>query len=384
MHQDFTSEAVSEGHPDKVCDQLSDAIVDLYLSRDKTSRCAIEAMATTNRVIIAGETSCNDYVSAEEIEQTIRQTIRQIGYDQKGFSWQTVKIDNFLHHQSCDIALGVDRDGAGDQGIMFGYAKKEKGFDSNYMPLAIYWANRLLQNLSQARHNGDIIGIEPDAKSQITLEYDDNGVPLRIKKIVLSTQHHESLTQDEIRAIAKKYIAQTLPDGWMPADENILTNPTGRFVIGGPDGDTGLTGRKIIVDTYGGYAPHGGGAFSGKDPTKVDRSAAYMLRHLAKNIVAAGLADECLLQISYAIGLAEPLSLYINTNHSCKTDENRIVDFIKKNIDLTPKGIINYLNLRQPIYRPTAAYGHFGREPDSDGAFSWEKLNLAEHFKSCF
>lgn len=384
MYQNFTSEAVSEGHPDKVCDQISDAIVDLYLSRDNLSRCAIETLATTNRVIIAGETSCNSYVSSDEIEQTIRNTIRQIGYDQKGFSWQTVKIDNYLHHQSCDIALGVDRDGAGDQGIMFGYAKKEKGFDSNYMPLAIYWANRILQNLSNARHNGEVIGIEPDAKSQVTLEYDNNGTPIRVKTIVLSTQHHDCVSQETIREIAKKYIAQTLPDGWMPTDDNILVNPTGRFVIGGPDGDTGLTGRKIIVDTYGGYAPHGGGAFSGKDPTKVDRSAAYMLRHLAKNIVAAGLAEECLLQISYAIGLAEPLSLYINTNHTNKVEEQRILDFIQKNIDLTPKGIINYLNLRRPIYQPTAAYGHFGRKPEDNGTFSWEKLNLTEQMKSCF
>lgn len=384
MHNFFTSEAVSEGHPDKLCDQISDAVVDLYLAADNQSRTAIETLATTNRVIIAGETSCNEYISSDQIEETVRNTIRQIGYDQKGFSWQTVKIDNYLHHQSCDIALGVDKDGAGDQGIMFGYAKKEAGFDSEYMPLAIYWSNRILQNLSNARHNGEIKGIEPDAKSQITLEYDENGQPLRIKTIVLSTQHHDSLSQEQVREIAKEYIAKSLPQGWMPADENILINPTGRFVIGGPDGDTGLTGRKIIVDTYGGYAPHGGGAFSGKDPTKVDRSAAYMLRYLAKNIVAAGLADECLLQISYAIGLSEPLSLYLNTNHTNHADENKIIKFIHKNIDLSPKGIINYLDLRRPIYLPTAAYGHFGRHPGSDGTFSWEKLDLTEQLKSCF
>lgn len=384
MQAYFTSESVSEGHPDKVCDQISDAIVDLYLQQDNNSRTAIETMATTNRVIIAGETSCNEYISAEQIEQTVRETIRRIGYDQKGFSWQTVKIDNLLHHQSCDIALGVDRDGAGDQGIMFGYAKKETGFDSEYMPLAIYWADRILQNLSNARHKGEIYGIEPDAKSQVTLEYDENGQPLRVKTIVLSTQHHEILSQEQVRDIAEKYIAQTLPTGWMPDKENILINPTGRFVIGGPDGDTGLTGRKIIVDTYGGYAPHGGGAFSGKDPTKVDRSAAYMLRYLAKNIVAAGLADECLLQISYAIGLAEPLSLYLNTNHTGRTDEAKIIKFIKDNFDLTPRGIINYLNLRQPIYLPTAAYGHFGRQPGKDGTFTWEKLDITEQLKSCF
>ena len=267
---------------------------------------------------------------------------------------------------------------------MFGYAKKEKGFDSDYMPLAIYWADRILQNLAQARHSGEIIGIEPDAKSQVTLEYDEDGTPKGIKTIVLSTQHNENLSQEEVRRIACRYVEQTLPAGWMPADKDILINPTGRFVIGGPDGDTGLTGRKIIVDTYGGYAPHGGGAFSGKDPTKVDRSAAYMLRYLAKNIVAAGLADECLLQISYAIGLAEPLSLYINTNKTNKTDESKILAFIRNNIDLTPQGIINYLRLRQPIYLPTAAYGHFGRQPGSEGTFSWEKLDLTEQLKSCF
>ena len=381
MQQFFTSESVSEGHPDKVCDQISDAVVDLFLRADPRSRTAIETLATTNQVVIAGETKCNEYISAEMIEQTVRDTIRRIGYDQKGFSWQTVKIKNYLHHQSCDIALGVDR---GDQGIMFGYAKKEKGFDSDYMPLAIYWADRILQNLAQARHSGEIIGIEPDAKSQVTLEYDEDGTPKGIKTIVLSTQHNENLSQEEVRRIACRYIEQTLPAGWMPADKDILINPTGRFVIGGPDGDTGLTGRKIIVDTYGGYAPHGGGAFSGKDPTKVDRSAAYMLRYLAKNIVAAGLADECLLQISYAIGLAEPLSLYINTNKTNKTDESKILAFIRNNIDLTPQGIINYLRLRQPIYLPTAAYGHFGRQPGSDGTFSWEKLDLTEQLKSCF
>ena len=314
MQQFFTSESVSEGHPDKVCDQISDAVVDLFLRADPRSRTAIETLATTNQVVIAGETKCNEYISAEMIEQTVRDTIRRIGYDQKGFSWQTVKIKNYLHHQSCDIALGVDRDGAGDQGIMFGYAKKEKGFDSDYMPLAIYWADRILQNLAQARHSGEIIGIEPDAKSQVTLEYDEDGTPKGIKTIVLSTQHNENLSQEEVRRIACRYVKQTLPAGWMPA----------------------------------------------------------------------GLADECLLQISYAIGLAEPLSLYINTNKTNKTDESKILAFIRNNIDLTPQGIINYLRLRQPIYLPTAAYGHFGRQPGSDGTFSWEKLDLTEQLKSCF
>lgn len=379
----FTSEAVSEGHPDKVCDQISDALVDLFLTADSKARTAIEVLATTNRVIISGETKCNAYISAEQIEDCVRRTVCKIGYDQKGFSWQTLKISNYLHHQSEDIALGVDKEGAGDQGIMFGYAKKEQEIDSLYMPLAIYLANNILHNLSLARHKQEIIGIEPDAKSQVTLEYDETGKPVAIKKLVLSTQHKENLSQEQVREIAKKYIAQSIPQGWMPKDEDILINPTGRFVIGGPDGDTGLTGRKIIVDTYGGYAPHGGGAFSGKDPTKVDRSAAYMLRYLAKNIVAAGLAEECLLQISYAIGIAEPLSLYINTFNTNHTDENKILAFIKKNIDLTPSGIIKHLDLNRPIYSPTAAYGHFGRSAGEQGSFSWEKLDLTEELKSC-
>lgn len=376
----FTSESVSEGHPDKVCDRISDTIVDLYLSKDNASRTAIETLATTNKVIVAGETSCGAYVSQEEIDHCIREAIRDIGYDQKGFSWQTVNIENLLHHQSCDIALGVDNDGAGDQGIMFGYAKKESGFDSNYMPLAIFFANRILKNLGDARRRGDIPGIGPDAKSQVTVEY-ENGKPVGISSVVLSTQHSEKLSQDDVREIARGYIAQTLPADWMPAEKDILVNPTGRFVIGGPDGDTGLTGRKIIVDNYGGYAPHGGGAFSGKDPTKVDRSAAYMLRYLAKNIVAADLAEECLLQISYAIGIARPLSLYISTNGTAVVDERKILRFIEENIDLSPRGIISRLQLRRPIYTPTSAYGHFGRAPQADGGFSWEKLDLVDELK---
>ena len=379
----FTSESVSEGHPDKICDRISDSILDLHLSKDKYARVAVETLATTNRVVIAGETMSHTPISTEEITETVRNCIREIGYEQEGFSWKTVKIENLLHNQSADIALGVDKDGAGDQGIMFGYAKKEQGFDSNYMPLAIYLSSKILQDLAEARHLGQIKGIEPDAKSQVTLEY-DHGRPIGIKSIVLSTQHAEYMTEEEVRAIAKEYIARALPAGWMPEDKYLLINPTGRFVIGGPDGDTGLTGRKIIVDTYGGYAPHGGGAFSGKDPTKVDRSAAYMLRYLAKNIVAAGLADECLLQISYAIGIKEPLSLYIDCKNTAKVDEQKILKFIKDNIDLTPKGIINKLDLLKPIYAPTSAYGHFGRTPDDFGHFSWERLDLSEKLKSCF
>ena len=375
MQQFFTSESVSEGHPDKVCDQISDAVVDLFLRADPRSRTAIETLATTNQVVIAGETKCNEYISAEMIEQTVRDTIRRIGYDQKGFSWQTVKIKNYLHHQSCDIALGVDRDGAGDQGIMFGYAKKEKGFDSDYMPLAIYWADRILQNLAQARHSGEIIGIEPDAKSQVTLEYDEDGTPKGIKTIVLSTQHNENLSQEEVRRIACRYVEQTLPAGWMPADKDILINPTGRFVIGGPNGDSGLTGRKIIVDTYGGYARHGGGAFSGKDCTKVDRSAAYAARYVAKNIVAAGLADKCEIQLSYAIGVAHPTSIMVDTFGTGKLSNEKFVEIIRENFDLRPAGIIKMLDLRRPIYKQTAAYGHFGR---NDIDVPWEKTDKVD------
>lgn len=379
----FTSESVSEGHPDKVCDQISDAVLDLFLSRDKTARAAVETLATTNRIILAGETACHEYITPEEIADTVRQTVRKIGYDQKNFSWQTVKIENLLHHQSPDIAAGVDRNGAGDQGLMFGYAEQNEEPDTEYMPLAIHYAHRLLQNLAAARHNGTISGIEPDAKSQVTIRYNDNGKPLYADSIVLSTQHAEHLSQDEVHAIAKEIIKETLPEKFLTPQTNILINPTGRFVIGGPDGDTGLTGRKIIVDTYGGYAPHGGGAFSGKDATKVDRSAAYMLRYLAKNIVAAGLAGKCLLQISYAIGYARPLSLYINCFGSEKTDTGKILKFLQDNLDLSPTGIIKHLKLDRPVYSPTAAYGHFGR-PAVEPYFSWEKLDLQKELISCF
>lgn len=378
----FTSESVSEGHPDKVCDRISDTVLDTYLSRDALARTAVETLATTNQIIIAGETKSNAAVSEAEIENAIRSCIKDIGYNQEGFSWQNVKITNLIHEQSADIALGVDINGAGDQGIMFGYAKREPGFETEYMPLAMHLSNRILHNLANARRNGEVKGLEPDAKSQVTLEY-NNGVPAGVKKIVVSTQHQEQLELPAIREIVKKYIEKSLPGGWMPDDSDILINPTGRFVIGGPDGDTGLTGRKIIVDNYGGYAPHGGGAFSGKDPTKVDRSAAYILRYLAKNIVASGIADECLLQISYAIGIAEPLSLFIDCKGTGKADEQRILQCIRDNVDLTPRGIINRLELRRPIYAQTAAYGHFGRRPGVDGSFSWEKTDLAEEFKKC-
>lgn len=383
MNYLFTSESVSEGHPDKVCDAISDSIVDLYLKKDCFARTAIEVLATTNQVVIAGETCSSACISVDEIDDAIRQTIKKIGYNQKNFSWQSINIKNLLHTQSADIALGVDQNGAGDQGIMFGYAKHEQGFDNQYMPLAIQLSHQILQNLGQARHNLEIKGIEPDAKSQVTVEYIDNK-PVAVKKIVVSTQHQEHLSQEEVHAIVKQYIKKSLPHGWMPNDENILINPTGRFVIGGPDGDTGLTGRKIIVDTYGGYAPHGGGAFSGKDATKVDRSAAYMLRYLAKNIVAAGLAEECLLQISYAIGIAQPLSLYIDCKNTNQIDSAKILSTIKNMVDLTPQGIIKHLQLQKPIYTPTSSYGHFGRSAGADGTFSWEKLDLVEELKKCF
>lgn len=379
----FTSESVSEGHPDKVCDALSDHLLDLFLRHDPKARTAIETLATTNRVILAGETSAQNTVSAEEIEHTVRNVIQKIGYDQPGFSWKNFELTNLLHCQSADIARGVDSLGAGDQGIMFGFAKTEPGFDCCYMPLAIKLSHQILQNLSKARHTGEVFGLEPDAKSQVTVKY-DHGIPVGIAKIVVSTQHSPTLEQQQIREIVMPYIAAALPDGWLPAPENILINPTGRFVIGGPEGDTGLTGRKIIVDTYGGYAPHGGGAFSGKDPTKVDRSAAYMLRWLAKNVVAASLADQCLLQLSYAIGVADPLSFYINTFGTAQVDETKILETLRQMVDLTPEGIIKQLNLRQPIYAPTASYGHFGRSPGTDGTFSWEKLNLVKDLHSCF
>ena len=380
----FTSESVSEGHPDKVCDAVSDALLDLYLEKDSAARTAIETMATTDRVIIAGETSTASSLSEAEIEQTIRSTIRHIGYQQPGFDWRTVKIENLLHRQSADIALGVDRMGAGDQGIMFGYAKKEKNFDTEYMPLPIFLAHRILHELSILRKNNPDCGLGPDAKGQVTVEYDNGGRAVRLPKVVVSTQHMADMAPEDIRPLVLAAIKQAVPAELYPQESALLINPTGRFVIGGPDGDAGLTGRKIIVDTYSGSAPHGGGAFSGKDPTKVDRSAAYMLRWLAKNIVAAGLAEQCLLQVSYAIGVAEPLSLFISTNHTAKIPETDILAWLKSNIDLTPQGIIARLNLRRPIYASTSAYGHFGRRPETNGAFSWEQLNLVKDIRNAF
>ncbi len=379
----FTSEQVSEGHPDKVCDCISDALLDLHLKLDSKAKTAIETIATTNRVIISGETSARTLPSNENIIDCIKNTIKEIGYDQAGFSWKNVRIENYIHRQSADIAAGISGGGAGDQGIMFGYAKKEHNCDTNYMPLAIYFANKILQDLNIARKEHRIIGIEPDAKSQVTLVYDKD-IAIKTAVILVSTQHQEKLTPEDVREIILEQLKHSLPEEFIPAPQNILTNPAGKFVIGGPDGDTGLTGRKIIADTYGGYAPHGGGAFSGKDATKVDRSAAYMMRYLAKNIVAAGLAKECLLQISYAIGRRDPLSLYIDCKGTCKVDETRLINKIREMVDLTPRGIINHLKLEKPIYTATSAYGHFGRKARANGEFSWEKLDLIEDLKKCF
>ncbi len=373
----FTSESVSAGHPDKVCDQISDLIVDMYLEKDPEARLAIETLATTNRVIIAGEYRSKIAISESEIESAIRELVCEIGYEQEGFHHERVQISNYLHEQSADIALGVDAshdkdEGAGDQGIMFGYACDET---ESFMPATLYYSHRILQNLHKARVEefSDILG--PDAKSQVTLLYQD-GKPIRAHKVLLSTQHAADVSLEKIREIALPILENSLPKGWMPAKEDILINPTGRFVIGGPDGDTGLTGRKIIVDTYGGAAPHGGGAFSGKDPTKVDRSGAYMMRYLAKNIVASGLAERCTCQVAYSIGLAKPLSLYLTTHRTGKVDDQEILEWALKNVDLRPQAIRERLNLNSPIYLRTASYGHFGRSPQEDGGFSWEKTDL--------
>ena len=376
----FTSESVAEGHPDKICDQISDTLVDAYLTKDPYARLAIETFATTNTVIIGGEIRAPE-ISKAEIENLIRQTVKNICYEQDGFHWENLKITNLIHGQSADIAVGVDAagskdEGAGDQGIMFGYACRET---EALMPAAIYYAHRILHNITDAVKAGEIKGLGADAKSQVTLRY-ENGMPVGAETVLVSIQHKEGVTQQQVRDLIRPYVEKSLPQGWMCKEEKFLVNPTGKFVIGGPDGDTGLTGRKIIVDTYGGAAPHGGGAFSGKDPTKVDRSAAYMARYLAKNVVAAGLAQRCTIQISYAIGVSKPLSLYVN-NHKSGVPGEDLVKIIDELVDLTPRGIRNHLSLNRPIYKRTAAYGHFGREPEADGGFSWEKTDLAEKLK---
>jgi S-adenosylmethionine synthetase len=381
----FTSESVSEGHPDKVCDRISDAMVDAFLTGDPEARVAIETLCTTNLIVMAGEVRSRRPVPPREMEQIARNAVREIGYEQEGFHWSRARVEIKVHEQSPDIARGVDAagnkdEGAGDQGIMFGYACRET---ESFMPAPIFYAHAILRSLSEARHSGAEPMLGPDAKSQVTLQY-VNGSPVRATSIVVSTQHHERIDQDRVREIVRPHVVNVLPKGWMCPEESFYVNPTGRFVIGGPDGDAGLTGRKIIVDTYGGAAPHGGGAFSGKDPTKVDRSAAYAARYLAKNIVAAGLADRCTIQVSYAIGVSQPLSLYVDTHDAQRVDEDKLSDLLRTLVDLRPRGIRTHLGLNKPIYARTAAYGHFGRPPDPDGGFSWERLDLVDQLKRAF
>jgi S-adenosylmethionine synthetase len=381
----FTSESVAEGHPDKVCDRVSDAVVDAYLTADPHSRVACETLATTNRLILAGEVRGPASVTEDMLERVAREAVRNIGYEQEGFHWRHARVEILIHHQSQDIALGVDAkgnkdEGAGDQGIMFGYACRET---AEFMPAPIYYAHNILRSLAEARHSGAEPGLRPDAKSQVTLQY-ENGVPVRATSVVVSTQHEADLDQSQVREIVRPHVVNVLPDGWMCPEEEFYVNPTGRFVIGGPDGDTGLTGRKIIVDTYGGAAPHGGGAFSGKDPTKVDRSAAYAARYLAKNVVATGLADRCTIQLSYAIGVSKPLSVYVNTHDTGEVDEERLSAVLQEVMDLSPRGIREHLGLNKPIYARTTAYGHFGRRPDADGGFSWERLDLVDSLRQAF
>ena len=381
----FTSESVSEGHPDKICDIISDNIVDFFLSKDPNARVAAETMVTTDKVIISGEVSSPNVFKDNLIEDLVRKTIKEIGYEQKGFNWENVKIENNLHQQSEDIALGVDKksekdQGAGDQGIMFGYACQET---DELMPAPIYYSHLILRSLAKARHDGKEKMLLPDSKSQVSLKYKD-GKPYKTSAIVVSTQHDPSLNQKDIKEIVRPYVINSLPKNWMCDEDNFYVNPTGRFVIGGPVGDCGLTGRKIIVDTYGGAAPHGGGAFSGKDPSKVDRSGAYAARYLAKNIVAAKLANKCTIQLSYAIGVAKPISIYINTHGESKIEGFEISNKISQIMDLSPYGIKEKLDLNKPIYSKTAAYGHFGRKPGNDGSFSWEKTDLVESLIKIF
>jgi S-adenosylmethionine synthetase len=379
----FTSESVSEGHPDKVCDRISDMVVDTYLSKDPVSRVACETLTTTNKVVLAGETR-GPKIDKEELITKVRNCIKDIGYDQKGFSWKTADVETHLHEQSSDIAMGVDSkenkdEGAGDQGIMFGYACKET---EELMPAPIHYSHKILRLMAADRKKGSLKGIEPDSKSQVTMLY-DQGKPLRVTSVVISTQHSKDLNQDQVRELIIPYIKKSIPENFLQDldQKEIYINPTGQFIIGGPDGDTGLTGRKIIVDTYGGSAPHGGGAFSGKDPTKVDRSAAYAARYLAKNIVSSGVSDKCLIQLAYAIGVSKPLSIFIKLADGNNDKIENVKKIINENFDLTPRGIREMLNLNNPIYQITSAYGHFGRKPTNKGEFSWEKTDKANLFK---
>ena len=378
----FTSESVSEGHPDKVCDQISDAVVDAYLLEEPEARVAVETLTTTNRIVLAGEVRGPDFL-LNNLEGIARDCVKKIGYEQEGFHWKNAIFENFVHKQSADIAQGVDSfgnkdEGAGDQGLMFGYACRET---SALMPAPIYYSHKILRLMSEARHKGDVSGLGPDSKSQVTLQYENN-IPIGVDSVVVSTQHNEGLDQEAVKEIVRPFVLEALPNGWEFDESNFFVNPTGKFVIGGPDGDAGLTGRKIIVDTYGGAAPHGGGAFSGKDPTKVDRSAAYASRYIAKNVVGAEIADRCTIQLAYAIGISRPLSVYVDTHGTSSVSNQKIADTIQQIMDLSPRGIREKLKLNRPIYLRTAAYGHFGREVDQDGGFSWEKLDLADEL-SC-
>ena len=386
----FTSESVSEGHPDKVCDRISDMVVDTYLKEDPFSRVACETLATTNKVVLAGETR-GPKIESQDLIKKVRDCIKDIGYDQKGFSWKTAKIESHLHAQSSDIAMGVDSkgnkdEGAGDQGIMFGYACNET---KDLMPAPIYFSHKILRLMAEDRKKGLIKGIEPDSKSQVTMQYENNlpckvtSVPCKVTSVVISTQHSKDLNQEQIKELVIPYIKKSIPEKFIKEldDKNIYINPTGQFIIGGPDGDTGLTGRKIIVDTYGGAAPHGGGAFSGKDPTKVDRSAAYVARYIAKNIVASGISDRCLIQLAYAIGVSKPLSIYLNLFDENIDKTVSVKKIIDENFDLSPRGIRELLGLNKAIYEATSSYGHFGREPSNNGHFSWEKTDKINIFK---
>jgi S-adenosylmethionine synthetase len=386
----FTSESVSEGHPDKVSDRISDEVVNAFLAADPLSRVGCETLCTTNRIVLAGEVrgpeslvDSNGVVNSDVMEKLARDAVREIGYEQDGFHWKNLSFECHLHGQSVDIAQGVDAagnkdEGAGDQGLMFGYACRET---SVLMPAAIHFSHEILRTLAEARHAGTISGLGPDSKSQVTLRY-ENGKPVAATSVVVSTQHEEGLDQAQVREIVRPYVEAVLPEGWMCPEDEFYVNPTGRFVIGGPDSDAGLTGRKIIVDTYGGAAPHGGGAFSGKDPSKVDRSAAYAARYVAKNIVAAELAEKCVIQVAYAIGVSKPLSVYIDTQGTGAVCDDKLAGAVNEVMDLSPRNIREHLKLSRPIYVPTAAYGHFGRTPTDDGGFSWERTDLVDSLKA--